>query len=179
MSFVWVTAELFSLFFSIHLQPDSLPGLRHRLAFWCRWRLGFTLTMGFFFWCDIKSQDTPEPALLRAGRIQNMIFRLSSNRGKMMMQSTISLLKVRSTNQPQRGHPGVCYKCRVSGPTPDLLFQNVDVNKMLCIRLCDALVPASLGGPESPLMPRPLEGPCRGLSNWTLAFIVITSDTFI
>ena len=95
-----------------------------------------------------------------------------------MTQSTISLLKVRSTNQPQRAHPAVCYQCRISGPTPDLLLQNVDVNEVLCIRLCDALVPAALGGPESPLMPRPLEGPGRGLSSRTLAFIVITSDTF-
>ena len=134
--------------------------------------------MGFFFRCDIKSQDTPEPALLRAGRIQNMIFRLFSNRGKMTTQSTISLFKVRSTDQQQRDHLGVCYQCRISGPTPDLLLQNVDVNRMLCVQLRDTLVPASLGGSESPLMPRPLEGPCRGLSSQTLAFIVITSATF-
>ena len=95
-----------------------------------------------------------------------------------MTQSTISLLKVKSTDQQPRDHPGVCYKCRISGPAPDLLLQNVDLNKMLGLQLCAALIPASLGGSESPLMPRPLEGSCRGLSSRTLAFIVITSDTF-
>lgn len=90
-----------------------------------------------------------------------------------MTQSTISLLKVKSTDQRQRDHPGVSYRCRISGPAPDL-----DMNKMLRLQLCDALIPASLGGSESPLMPRPLEGSCRGLSSRTPAFIVITSDTF-
>lgn len=29
-----------------------------------------------------------------------------------------------------QGSPGVCYKSRIPGPTPDLLFQSMDLNKM-------------------------------------------------
>ena len=105
MSFVWITAELSPLSLSLHLQPDSFARIKtssRSSDLDGVWALPFK--WDFFFWCDIKSQDTPKPALLRSGRIQNMIFRPFPNRGKMQKQSTISLLKVRSMGQQHRGH---------------------------------------------------------------------------
>lgn len=103
-----------SLFF--YLQPDSLPGLGQHLAplTWTVWALPFIRDL--FFRCDIKPQDTPEPAPLRACRNQNMIFRLFPRRGETKKQSTSSPRKVWPTDQRPRGHRGFCYKCRTQAP---------------------------------------------------------------
>lgn len=187
MSFVWITAELSPLSLSLHLQPDSFTRIKtssRSSDLDGVWALPFKWE--FFFWCDIKSQDIPKPALLRSGRIQNLIFRPFPNQGKMKTQSTISLLKVRSVDHQPRDHRESVTNPESQDPPQTYCFSawiwtrcpgDVAVHPGLwCTGPCfTALVPASPGDSVSPLMSRPLEW----VSSWTSAFILsITKDSF-
>ena len=47
-----------------------------------------------------------------------------------LLYSKALLLKVKFIDQQHQHHLGVCYKVRISVPTPDLLNQNLHFNKM-------------------------------------------------
>lgn len=111
---------LLAAWFSARIRTWSSTSDLHRIL---------TLPFGrdFFSRYSIKSRETPDPALLRASRIQNTIFRLSQGRGKKKLV-TISLLKVWSADQRHRVTGSFLLK-RFPGSTPDLVHQKVRLDK--------------------------------------------------
>lgn len=58
---------------------------------------------------------------------------------------TSFLSKVRSRHQQHRHDLGACSKCRISGPVPDLLNQNLHSNQRpqgtrVCVQVLEALL---------------------------------------
>lgn len=51
----------------------------------------------------------------------------------MKMRPAISLLQVWPTDQQHGDHPGVGYRPRMPGPSPERLHQNMHLNEMRCL----------------------------------------------
>lgn len=83
----------------------------------------------FFSWCDIKSPNTPDPARLSSDRMQSMTFRLFPNRGQ--KKEAICSLPTQSEVHKSAAWkpPGSLLPMQNPRPCPDLLHQNMRLNK--------------------------------------------------